>query len=168
MVRVSPTWSCVFLTACAGNVQTSALTPEQLTPGSSHEGVVFFLPHLVKLTYAFTARVDDKGNVVGTAADKGCTSVIQKEEVTMLPDLAHPMLIKNASGLFSAAKFNVTLDKGLLAAVNAEPTQKPSDLLTATAALVKEVGVLGAAPTEDFPVCNASPVLVQAKRTTIQ
>jgi hypothetical protein len=167
MRRASSCIGALLVTACAGNVETRALTPEQLGPGAKHKGVVFYLPEMVKLTYAFTTRVDEKGNIIGSMTDEKnkCISITQKEEVSMLPDVGRPMLLTNASGALSAGKFSVTLDKGLLTGVNAEPTQKTSDLLTAAAAVV---GAFAAAPEAESPACNASPMLVSIKRTAIE
>ena len=121
---------------------------------------------LVKLTYVFTARVDDKGNVVGISANRTCSESNQKEETSIMADFDRPMVIANASGIFSAAKFSVSITNGMLASVNAEPTQKLSDVLTATATLVKEAGAL-AAPVGAPPSCNSSPILKSITRATI-
>ena len=76
-----------------------------------------------------------------------------------------PDVLTNASGSFSAGKFSVTLDKGLLTGVNAEPTSKASDLLTAAAAVV---GTFAAASEAESPTCNAGPMLVSIRRTAIE
>jgi hypothetical protein len=120
---------------------------------------------LAKLTYSFTLRVDE-GKVVGTATDRTCIQSIQKEDLSIIADLERPLVMRNASGLFSATKFSVTLTNGLLARVNAEPTQKLSDVLSATSTLVKELGVLGA-PEDSGRVCNAGPVLTAITRATV-
>jgi hypothetical protein len=149
--------------SCAGNVVTTALPPDALKEGRTIDGVVFYPPQYMKLTYAFTARTDEKGKLLGTAEDKKCVPIVQKEEVSIMPDLSHPLALRNSSGAFSAAKFAVTLSNGMLASVNSEPTQKLSDILTASAALLKEVPGLGVAtlvPPTSIEACNASPRLV--------
>lgn len=152
--------------ACAGQVGTTRLAPEALERNAEVRGVVYYQPMLVKLTYSFMTRVDKEGKVVGTAVDKSCIQTIQKEELTVIADLTRPMLIRNASGAFSGAKFSVTLANGLLVSVNAEPTQRLSDVLTASSALVKEFGALGITP-DPTGACNAGPLLSAAVRYTI-
>lgn len=156
----------LLLAACAGQVRTTSVAPTALEAGRSVKGVVVYQPTLVKLTYSFTTRVDKDGKVVGTTAERTCAQTIQKEELTMIADLQRPVLIANASGFLSAAKFSVTVSNGLLASVNAEPTQKASDLLTATSSLVKEIGVL-AVPGDPVGACNAGPVLAAIQRVTL-
>lgn len=59
---------------CAGNVTTTALSPDALKQGNSVRGVVFYPPDYFKLTYAFSARVDKEGKLLGTADDGKCTA----------------------------------------------------------------------------------------------
>ncbi len=135
---------------CAGNVTTKELTPEALKEGVP--GVVYYAPRYVTLVYTFTTRVDANGTVA-----RGCTPVIEKEELSLMPDLKRPMLISNSSGAFSAAKFAVTLENGMLTSINAEPTQKLSDILTTLPALLPGVprdNALGSGN-----ACNAGPRL---------
>ena len=89
MRQASSCIGALLVTACAGNVETRALTPEQLASGAKHKGVVFSVPEMVKLTYAFTTRIDEKGNIIGSMTDekRKCISITQKEEVSMLPDV---------------------------------------------------------------------------------
>ena len=134
-------------------------------------GVIFYPPQYVKLSYQFTARVEDDGKIVGTSAEGTCKQVVQKEEVQVMADLTKPMLISNSSGDMSAAKFLVSLTNGLLASVNAEPTQKPSEVISAVTggatgllgALIPKAAVLrpGGRPIEPptTPACNAAPQL---------
>jgi hypothetical protein len=157
--------SFAVVPGCSGNVQTIAMAPDALKEGTSLQGVVFYQPAYIKLTYAFTARLDKDGKVVGSADEKTCVPLLQKEDVAVMPDLGHPMLIRNASGALSAAKFAVTLNNGMLASVNAEPTQKLSDVLTAAAGILKELPAL--LPLAGGDACNASPRLVRFERVTL-
>lgn len=143
--------------ACAGQVRVSRLQPDALDRVDGVKGVVFYQPMLVKFTHRFTTLVDDKGKVIGSAPGT-CELTIQKEETSVLPDLSQPMVVRNASGWFSSAKFSVSLTNGLLTAVNAEPTQKASELLTALGTAATAFGTLGV-PSGTKPACNASPVL---------
>jgi hypothetical protein len=164
--------ACLFATVvfagCGGHVRTVVLPAPALAPGASFTGVVFYPPQFVKLTYAYTTLVNAQGGVAGSAG-KDCIQAIQKEEVKVLPDLGRPMLMQNASGFFSAARFSVTLDGGMLASVNAEPAQTPSDLVGAAATLVKEAAEFSRVVlTEPKPACNAGPRLVAFERITLQ
>lgn len=163
--------AAVLQLSCAGNVTTRVLTPASLNSGTPFEGVVFYPPQYIKLTFAYSALLNDKGEVLGTAEKQTCMAVVQKEEVTLMPDLERPMLMSNSSGLFSAAKFNVTLDKGMLTSINAEPTQKLSDVLTALPGVIpglsgakSEAAVTKAGPTA---ACNSSPVLMKLSRQSM-
>jgi hypothetical protein len=153
----------LLTSACAGNVKMSRVPAAALEEDREVEGVIVYQPVLVKLTYTFMTRIDKDGKVTGSASEGTCAPVTQKEEVMTVADLDKPMRIRNASGAFSAAKFSVTLSNGLLTSVNAEPTQKLSDLLSATSSLVKEIGAL-AAPPDQSGACNAGPVLSAISR----
>ncbi|MDP1889963.1 MAG: hypothetical protein Q8K55_03645 [Gemmatimonadaceae bacterium] len=171
----------VSLAACAGNVRMSRLQVDEFDKGKEVRGLIVYQPMLVELTYSYTARVDETGKVLGTSAKQGCLETMLKQEVYLLADLEKPTLIRNASGLFSAAKFNVTLNDGMLTSVNAEPTQKLSDVLTATSSLVSELGVLAKRADQRREevdlvrilgdtgfVCNAAPALTSSKRISVK
>ena len=146
--------------ACGGQVRMSRLRPGALDGGKEVTGVIVYQPMLVKLTHSFTVRVDKEGQLIGTSADRTCVQTVQKEELSTIADFSHPMRVRNASGPLSAAKFSVTLANGMVASVNAEPTQKFSDVLSATAAIVTAVGTL-AVPSS--AACNSGPVLSVAR-----
>ena len=147
----------VLQLGCAGNVRTTVLKADSLTtPGATFDGVVYYAPQLYKLTYEFTARVDDSGRLVG-----GCKSVTEKQEVALMPDLTRPMLLSNSSDAFSAAKFGVALDKGMLASINVEPTQKLSDVLTPLIALIPGAAAKSSSLAD---ACNAAPKLSEVKK----
>lgn len=152
--------------ACTGQVRVSRLQPNALNSTKGVKGVVFYQPMLVKLTHRFTTLVDDKGKVIGSAAAGTCELAIQKEETSVLPDFSQPMVVRNASGWLSSAKFSVSLANGLLTAVNAEPTQKASELLTALGTAATAFGALGDSSSPK-PACNASPVLSDPVRVRL-
>ncbi len=159
----------LMLAGCAGQVRTVVLPATALAAGTSFTGVVFYQPQFVKQTFAFTTINNAQGAVAGTAAGGDCVQTIEKEIVGLLPDLGRPMLIQNASGGLSAARFSVTLTNGMLDAVNAEPAQKPSDLVSATSSLAREIaGIARLALEEGRPACNASPRLVAFERIELK
>src|SRR6267378_767963 len=153
-----------LVVGCAGNVRTELLRPDALVPGRELSGVIVYQPQYVKLTYAFTTRLDDKGKVLGRATDGTCQQLTQREDVVLMADLTKPALIRNSAGWFSAAKFSVTLNNGMLASVNSEPTQKLSDLLTSSAAVIKEAALALGLVAPSVEACNANPTLVAFQR----
>lgn len=156
--------SVALAAGCSGNVETRTLAPTALAANSALNGVLYYLPMYARMTYTFHSHVDKDGNLDA----KQCAPVVQKEEVSLVADLSRPVLIRNASGTFSAAKFAVSLDKGLLTSVNVEPTQKASDLLAGVASLVKEVGVVAKQETTKLDLasaCNAGPLVTIGKVT---
>lgn len=147
------------LIGCAGNVKMTRLAPSALdVVGKSVEGVVVYQPMLVRVTHTYTSRVDSEGRLIGAWQSESCVPVVQKEELVLMANLDRPLLVANASGPFSAAKFSVAVNNGLLTAVNAEPTQKVSDVLSAVSGVVKEVAALGAEG-DAGNLCNAGPVV---------
>ena len=150
---------------CAGNVRTVALNSKAIdSTGKSVSGVIFYQPGYFKLTHTFRTLVKD-GVVIGTAG-KGCTAQVQKEDVVIMPNLNRPMAVRNASGWLSSAKFSVGLNNGLLSSVNAEPTQKASDIITSAADAIASLSpVLGIVSTTSDtakrvnPACNSGPQL---------
>jgi hypothetical protein len=155
--------------ACQGNVKTTALPPDALKVGGSVDGVVFFFPQLVKATYSFMALTDNTGKVVGTAEMHDCRPVLQKEELSILPDFSRPMLLRNHSNL-SFAKFAVTLKDGMLTSVNSEPTQTAAGLLSSGATLLKAstAGAAVLATGAPAAACNADPHITKVSKATIE
>jgi hypothetical protein len=135
-------------------VNTTVLKAGPLTEGQSHKGVVFYPPTFVRVTYVFSVRIDSLGNVVGTEqGTPPCEPVREKEEVTIMPDLERPMLLRNASSALSGSKFGVTLNNGMLASVNVETTETASQLLTPVGTVLAAAFAVPAAVGP--PACNA-------------
>jgi hypothetical protein len=168
LCRVACLSAVLLVAGCAGQVKTVVLPTNGLAPGSTFSGVVFYPPQYVKQTFAFTTLLNSQGVGAGTASND-CVPAIQREVIALQPDLGRPMLLQNGSHSLSAARFSVTLDNGMLASVNAEPTQRPSDLLSATSTLVKEIGgILLVDPKAAKPACNASPRLIAFERVELK
>ena len=164
LCRVACLSAVLLVAGCAGQVRTVVLPTGKLAPGATFTGVVFYPPQYVKQTFAFTTLLNAPG-----AAENDCVPMIQREVISLQPDLGRPMLLQNGSHSLSAARFSVTLDNGMLASVNAEPIQKSSDLLSAASTLVKEVGgILLAGTKETKPACNASPRLIAFERVELK
>lgn len=150
------------LAACSGQVRTLPLDATALKSANGTKGVIVYQPALFKLTYRFTVRVDKDGKV----SEGRCQEAVQKEEFSILPDFSQPLVVRNASGWFSAAKFSATISNGMLASLNAEPTQKPSELLTATNTLVSTL-MPAFTPQDGTLLCNASPILAVVERARL-
>jgi hypothetical protein len=155
--------STLTMSACAGTVTTSKLSPT----AERTKGVIFYAPTYAKMTYAFTAYVDDKGKLVGTAADRACKPTIQKEEVQLVADLEKPYVVNLSSGFFNANKLGVTIANGLLTGVNAESGSKIPELLTAVGTVAQGVAAFGLAPGDTSRACNAAPSLVAFRRISL-
>jgi hypothetical protein len=145
----------VSLFGCAGHLETRPVS----SLSKPVKGVVYYAPTYVKVRYAFSALVDNAGKVVGTAGDKKCLPLVQKEEIQLIADLRYPYALDLTSGFLSANKLGVTLANGMLTSVNMESVSKAPEFLTAVATTIEKLGVLGAKPGPDA-ACNASPIIV--------
>lgn len=151
---------CLFLlvSGCSSTFETRPYNP--LTDAGAIEGVRYYEPKLVVLTYSYTALTNKDGLLIGTADSDACKPVIQKQELTVLPDFSQPRVIINKPSALSSGKLGVTLDKGLLAGVNSESAPVTGTAITALGTVaVATVGLLKAAPEGGVPACNAAPVI---------
>jgi hypothetical protein len=154
---------------CDGNVKTTVLNPDSVVKGSVFEGVLVYPPQYVKTTYLFTTLVNAAGEQIGMAPG-GCRETIHKEEITIMPDYGTPMLVSNDAGVASSAKFSATLNNGMLVSVNSEPTEKVSEVLTASKELMTAaaaVMIAPAPPGPTRPACNAGPKVSGFSRITL-
>lgn len=148
---------------CASTFETHKFDATTWKPSTeSVEGVIYYEPHQVVITYKYTMLIDKDKNVIGSSEDKSCVEVIQKQELAIEPDFANPRVLINKPSNFSSAKFSVTLNNGMLVSVNSESTPKATELIQAVTGLAKEAGYFplkaGAAP-----ACNAGPVIREKK-----
>lgn len=148
------------LTACSYTFKTAKFDTNSWKPvGEQVEGLVYYEPHQVLVTYEFTA-LTDKGNLIGTAADKACVPIIQKQEIVVEPNFAEPRVLLNKPSPFSSNKLSVTLSNGMIVSLNSESTPKMPELIKEVTGFAKEAGVIpfvGKAPSP--PACNAAPVI---------
>lgn len=158
----------VVLTACEGNVETRVLPADALTKVSTHPGVIIYQPQFVKLTHSFTTLVNETGQVIGDSRGGKCTPVVQKEEITIMADLSHPMLIRNNTGGPSSAKFSVTLNNGMLVSVNSEPTEKLSEVLKASVPVLGlPAGAHALQLPQGTPACNAGATISKFEKAVL-
>jgi hypothetical protein len=153
--------------ACRAQIETRPFNPTTFTTVDTPiNGVIYYPPQYMKLTYAFSTRVDKDGNVVGssdaTDAGKKCELVVQKEEVQVMPDYLHPLALINKPAWFGTSKFSATFANGMLVSVNSESAPQGVELLKAITEVAKVAG-LGPAFQPgggDAQACNAGPRLV--------
>lgn len=151
---------------CANQFQTSRFDMDKWEPkGNAVNGVIYYEPQLVKITYTFTTLVDEKGNILGTAADGACERMIQKEEISVQPNYSEPRILINKPSLFASGKLGVTLNNGMLASVNSESTPLLPEIIGQIAKL-KEVSML-AVPGKVGAACNAAPVITSIQRQEV-
>ena len=71
--------SSLILTGCSSTFKTAKFDATSWRPvGEQVEGLVYYDPHQVLVTYEFTA-LTDKGNLVGTADNNICSPIFQKQ-----------------------------------------------------------------------------------------
>lgn len=151
---------------CANQFQTSRFDMDKWEPkGNAVNGVIYYEPQLVRITYMFTTLVDEKGKILGTAADGTCERTIQKEEISVQPNYGEPRILINKPSLFASGKLEVTLNNGMLTSVNSESTPLLPEILGQIAKL-KEVGLL-AARVKVAAACNAAPVISSIQRQEV-
>lgn len=154
---------CAVLAAgCTSSFKTSRFDAKEWKPaGNEVEGIVYYEPRQVKITYSFTALVKD-GVLIGTADQGRCARVVQKEEIVLEPNLSEPRVLLNSPGPLSNGKLSVTLTNGMISNVNSESASRAPEAIKEITTFLKEAGVvtMSTAPTNGgTPACNASPVI---------
>ena len=163
----------VMLTGCVtASVESRPLAPEELTApvmDQRLEGVIYFPPRPYLLVYQFTqsdgAAPRSPVRPGAPASDSvRCTRVIQKTELQVLPDFAHPRLMVPKRHGIGTARLSVTLSNGMISAVNADGAGTLSDALKALAGGYADVlnatkGVATGPVAEGSRACNVGPVL---------
>jgi hypothetical protein len=155
----------ICLVACSSTFMTSKFDRAQWAPtGKAVEGIVYYEPRQVIVTYQFTALIDDKGKFLGTAEDGACKRTIQKEEIVVEPNFNEPLILLNRPSPFSSNKLNVSFSNGMITSINSESTPQIPEMIKAVTGLAKEAGVL---PLKVVPgpdtACNAAPVITNKK-----
>lgn len=155
--------STLMLVGCASTFETHKFDTNTWTPSKeSVEGIIYYEPHQVVITYKFTILVDKDKNVIGTSEEDGCIEVIQKQELAIEPDFESARVLINKPSNFSSGKFSVTLNNGMLVSVNSETAPKATELIKEITGLTKEAGLLPLAAGMK-PACNAGPVIRDKK-----
>ena len=155
IVKIGAAIACATLAGCSATIESQRVTPNDWSPkGNKLKGIVYYQPSLVKVTYEFTTLVDDKGKLLGTATEKTCGPVVQKEELQVWPDFADPVVLLNTPASLANSKFAATLNNGMLQSVNSETASTVGELLGAVAGVVGAVAPAGLVRAADN-ACNA-------------
>ena len=102
------------LCGCAGKFQTARFdTGKWEVTGNSINGVVYYEPQLVKVTYEYTSLVDNNGKYIGTYKEHKCRKVIQKEELAIYPNYGEPRVILYEPALLASNDFSVNINNGM-------------------------------------------------------
>lgn len=189
MPGVSSAWAlcalCV-LCACSGQVHTQRLTDEALSD-TKHRiaGVVVYQPGLfAEMSLRTMLIVNGKPN--GSASDNPpACSPVPFEKTVMMPDLKNPYRVSYDAGIFETNQFGLTINNGMLAAVNGTPPPPPPSSSSGASVLSHiptplgiplnaEPGPWGAAPNlrnvasdSTLPACNDGPVIVGYRRLVL-
>lgn len=152
--------SSFVLTACSSTFKTAKFDAANWHPvGEQVEGLVYYEPHQVLITYEFTA-LTDKGNLIGTADSNTCAPIIQKQEIVIEPNFNEPRVLLNHPSPFSSNKLSVTLSNGMITALNSESSPRTPELIKEVTGFIKEAGLFPLVKkAELLPACNAAPVI---------
>lgn len=158
-MRIPMTLAVLALAGCATGFATRPYNPA--TDTGTLPGILYYPPRLTRITYAYTALTSQDGNLQGTAAAGDCRTIVQKEELQVLPDYAHPHVFLNTSSPLSTGKVGVSLSQGMISSINVENTPPVAGIATptgtiASAAITKLSATAGhTSSTQVLPACNA-------------
>lgn len=165
------------LAACGGQIRTQRVSDSKIDdPQQRIDGVVFYQPALFAEVTVRTALIND-GKLVGRSTDSpaGCAEMTA-ERVLMMPDLAKPYSIQYDAGIFETNRFGVTLNNGMISAVNATPsTEQPSLPIPGVKTVAGAVNPAFLLASQDpyirplqarseLPACNDGPVVIGFRR----
>lgn len=109
----------VTVAGCAGEIEMRRVSDKEMAD-TKHwvSGVIVYQPALFVEISAKTTLIEG-GKLKGSSADNPPACVpVQSEKTVALPDLKNPYQIRYDPGLFDSNTFGVTLQTGVLAAVN--------------------------------------------------
>ncbi|MFT3906606.1 MAG: hypothetical protein QM718_09910 [Steroidobacteraceae bacterium] len=150
-------FTCLGLGACATSYVTRPYDATRDAAGI--RGLRYYESQLYRVRYEYSLLLDKSGNVLGSAAGGNCRAVAQKEEYVILPDFSHPRVLLPKSGPLSDGRVGITLNNGMLSAVNLESSPQSASVL-ATLEKAVEAGVsLAAVAPGAGAACNAAPVI---------
>lgn len=157
----------ILALALAGCATGFATRPYHAATDSGElPGILYYPPRLTRVTYTYTVLTGQDGSLQGSTAEGSCRAVVQKEELQVLPDYAHPHVFLNTSSPLSTGKVGVSLSQGMITSVNVENTPPVAGLATPTGTIVSTaITTLSAMPgkadstPQALPACNAGPAI---------
>jgi hypothetical protein len=158
--------SLVLLAGCVGKVYT-VVDPKPDVHGRI-KGIIFYQPRTLVMEFETTHLQDEKGKIVGSAAD-GICEPIPSYEIIYAPDYGKKYAILYDAALFETKKFSLELDKGVLAKLNNESASVAKETLDVVKGIIgagKEIAVSttrGVAPPEGIRPCNAGKSKVRLR-----
>lgn len=152
--------SGVAFAACSSTFKTSRFDAANWQAvGPQIEGLMYYEPHQVVITYEYSA-LTDKGNLVGTAENRACAPIIQKQEIVIEPNFSEPRVLLNQPSPFSGNKLSVSLSNGMITSVNSESAPRIPEFIKEATGFIKEAGMFPLAKQAgQLPACNAAPVI---------
>ncbi len=149
----------VLMCGCSSTFRTSKFDTETWQPkGNQVEGLIYYEPQQMLITYKFTAFVDN-GEFIGTSDNSSCVEVIQKQELVIEPNFNDPQVIINVPSAFSSNRLTVSLSNGMITSINTESTPKIPEIIKEFTTLGKEAGLLAVKGIRRNPPCNTSPMI---------
>lgn len=154
------------LVACSSTFNTAPFDRNTWTTTKEPvEGIVYYEPHFVYVTYEYTALVDKDGILIGTHESGNCEKIIQKTEVVIEPNFNEPRLLMNKPSVFSEGKLAATFSNGMLTSINSDSKPQIPELLEQAISFGKESKFLPLTvkkPAGKY-ACNAAPVMTSRR-----
>lgn len=152
--------SGVTLAASSSTIKTSRFDVANWQPvGPQVEGPTYYEPHQVVITHEYTA-LTDKGKLVGTAENRVCEPIIQKQEIVIEPNFSEPRVQPKQPSPLSGGKLSVSLSNGIITNVNPESAPRTPGLVKEVTGFVREAGMLPLTKQAGQPpACNAAPMI---------
>ncbi len=153
-----------LIVGCSAKFKTAKFDIDAWTIKSQPiEGIVYYEPHQVLITYEFTALIDKDGKFIGTSNENKCKRVIQKQELAIEANFNEPRVLLNEPSPFAEGKLSANFSNGMIVSINSESKPQLPELIKEIAGFTKEVAaVVARSPKPDMtglPACNAAPII---------
>lgn len=153
----------ILVSGCSSSFYTARIdTKKWEVTGEKLEGVVYYEPHQVLITYSYSALVD-KGIHLGTADEGKCVPIIQKQELAIEPNFSDPKVLLNKTSPFAAGKLSATFSNGMLASINSESAPTAPEMIKEIAGMANALGIASLNPLGQKAACNAAPIISDRK-----
>jgi len=156
-MRAALLFTCLGLGACTTSYVTRPY--DTARDGAGVRGLRYYEPQLYLVRYEYSLLLDKSGSVLGSAAGGTCRAVAQKEEYVILPDFSHPRVLLPKSGPLSDGRVGITLNNGMLSAVNLESSPQSASVLATLEKAVEAGASFTAVASGTDTACNAAPVV---------